>query len=137
MKGLIRYIITRIALTIPMVFVLLTIVFVVLRVMPGDPVSALLGAHAPQAVIDQKKEELGLNKPLYVQYANYIGQIARFDLGNSMVLKQTVWSTIRDKLPATIELTLFGMFFTLLIGVPLGAFAARNRRSSALQRKVE
>lgn len=131
MKGLIRYIITRIALTIPMVFILLTIVFVVLRVMPGDPVSALLGAHAPQRVIDQKKEELGLNKPLYVQYANYIGQIARFDLGNSMVLKQTVWSTIRDKLPATIELTLFGMFFTLLIGVPLGAFAARNRRSPA------
>ncbi len=95
MKGLLRYIVTRVALTIPMVFVLLTIVFVVLRVMPGDPVSALLGAHAPQAVIDAKKEELGLNKPIYVQYVNYLGQIARFDLGNSMVLQQTVWSTMQ------------------------------------------
>jgi peptide/nickel transport system permease protein len=131
MKGLLRYVITRILLTIPMVFILLTIVFVVLRVMPGDPVSALLGAHAPPQVIAQKRIELGLDKPIYVQYVNYLVQIAHFNLGNSMVLQQTVWSTIRDKLPATIELTLFGMFFTLLIGVPLGAFAARNRRSTA------
>jgi peptide/nickel transport system permease protein len=131
MKGLLRYIITRIALTIPMIFILLTIVFVVLRVMPGDPVSALLGAHAPPKVIEEKKQELGLNDPIYIQYVKYLGQIARFDLGDSMILKQTVWSTIQDKLPATIELTIIGMFFTLLIGVPLGAFAARNRRSAA------
>jgi len=131
MKGLLRYLVTRVVLTIPMVFILLTIVFVVLRVMPGDPVSAFLGAHAPPAVIAEKKKELGLDKPIYVQYVNYLGQIARGDLGNSMVLQQTVWSTIKDKLPATIELTIFGMFFTLLIGVPLGAFAARHRRSPA------
>lgn len=130
MKGLLRYITTRIALTIPMVFILLTIVFVVLRVMPGDPVSALLGAHAPESVIQEKKAELGLNKPIVVQYFDYLGQIARFDLGNSMVLQQTVWSTIQDKLPATIELTVFGMFFALLIGIPLGTYAARRRRSA-------
>lgn len=115
---------------IPMVFILLTIVFVVLRVMPGDPVSAFLGGHAPQFVIDQKKQELGLNRPIYAQYVAYLGQIARFDLGNSMVLNQTVWGAIRDKLPATIELTIFGMFFALLIGVPLGTRAARRRRSA-------
>lgn len=131
MKGLPRYFATRILLTIPMVFILLSIVFVVLRVMPGDPVSAFLGAHAPPQVIAQKKEELGLDKPIFVQYLNYLAQIARFDLGNSMVLQQTVWSTIKDKLPATIELTVFGMIFALLIGVPLGTFAARNRRSTA------
>ncbi len=113
-----------------MVFILLSIVFVVLRVMPGDPVSAFLGAHAPPQVIAQKKAELGLNKPILVQYVNYLGQIAQFKLGNSMVLQQTVWSTIKDKLPATIELTIFGMIFALLIGVPLGTFAARNRRST-------
>ncbi len=129
MKGLVRYFITRILLTVPMVFILLTIVFVVLRVMPGDPVSAMLGAHAPQSVIDQKKAELGLDKPVFAQYLSYLAQIARLDLGNSMVLQQSVASAIGDKLPATIELTVFGMLFTLLIGVPLGAYAARNRRT--------
>ncbi len=129
MKGLLRYAITRILLTIPMLFILLTIVFLVLRVMPGDPVSAMLGAHAPEKVIEQKKEELGLNKPILVQYVNYLGQLARFDLGNSMVLKQRVSKPILEKLPATIELTLWGLFFTLIIGIPLGAFAANKRRT--------
>ncbi|RKX90233.1 MAG: ABC transporter permease [Spirochaetes bacterium] len=129
MKGLLRYAITRILMTIPMLFILLTIVFLVLRVMPGDPVSAMLGAHAPERVIEEKKEELGLNKPILVQYVNYLGQLARFDLGNSMVLKQRVSAPIKEKLPATIELTFWGMVFTLLIGVPLGAYAANKRRT--------
>ncbi len=129
MKGLLRYAVTRILLTIPMIFILLTIVFLVLRVMPGDPVSAMLGAHAPERVIEEKKEELGLNKPIAVQYFNYLVQIAHFDLGESMVLKQKVSEPIREKLPATIELTLLGMFFTLLIGVPLGAYSANKRRT--------
>ena len=73
-----------------MIFILLTIVFLVLRVMPGDPVSAMLGDHAPERVIQEKKEELGLNKPIIVQYFDYLGQLARFDLGESMVLKQKV-----------------------------------------------
>ncbi len=116
-------------MTIPMLFILLTIVFLVLRVMPGDPVSAMLGAHAPERVIEEKKEELGLNKPIFIQYVNYLGQLARFDLGNSMVLKQRVSDPIKEKLPATIELTFWGMFLTLLIGVPLGAYAANKRRT--------
>jgi peptide/nickel transport system permease protein len=130
MKNLLRYIIARTLLTIPMVFILLSIVFVVIRVMPGDPVSSMLGGHAPEKVIEQKKEELGLNKPMIVQYANYLWQICRLDLGNSMIFKQRVTDTIGDKLPATIELTFFGMLITLLVGVPLGAYAADKRRSA-------
>jgi peptide/nickel transport system permease protein len=130
MKNLLRYIIARTLLTIPMVFILLTIVFVVVRVMPGDPVSAMLGGHAPEKVIEQKKEELGLNKPLIVQYGSYLWQICRLDLGNSMIFKQRVTDAIRDKLPATIELSFFGMLITLLVGVPLGAYAADKRRSA-------
>ncbi|MBW2177581.1 MAG: ABC transporter permease [Deltaproteobacteria bacterium] len=112
-----------------MLFILLTIVFAVIRIMPGDPVSAMLGGHAPDKVIEQKKEELGLNKPLIVQYGNYLWQVAHLDLGTSMIFKQKVTSAITDKLPATIELTVFGMIVTLLVGVPLGAYAADNRRS--------
>jgi peptide/nickel transport system permease protein len=129
MKGILRYAVSRLLLTIPMLWVLLTLVFIILRVMPGDPVISLLGAHAPPEVIEQKREELGLNEPVIVQYFDYLGQLARFDLGNSMVLNQRVSTPIMEKLPATLELVVCGMAFTLLFGVPLGAYAARHRRT--------
>jgi len=117
-------------MTIPMVFILLTIVFVVIRIMPGDPVSTMLGGHAPESVIEKKKHELGLDRPLAVQYVNYLWQICRLDLGDSMVFKQRVTKAIADKLPATLELTVAGMLIALLIGVFTGAYAADKRRSA-------
>ena len=129
MRHLASYILTRLLLAIPMIFILLTIIFVVLRVMPGDPVSAMLGDRAPLRVINEKKHALGLDKPITAQYVDYLGQLARGDLGNSMIFQQTVSSAIGDTLPATIELTLFGLLASLGIGIPLGAAAARRRRS--------
>jgi peptide/nickel transport system permease protein len=120
----------RVFLTIPMLFVLLTLVFVVLRVMPGDPVSAMLGGHAPEYVIQQKKAELGLNKPIFAQYIDYIGQLSRGDLGKSMIFEEKVTKSISDRLPATIELTVFGLIVCLGIGIPLGVRAARRRRTA-------
>ena len=120
----------RILLTIPMLFILLSLVFFVLRVMPGDPVKAMLGAHAPPEVIEQKRQELGLDKPMGIQYVEYIGQLARFDLGDSMIYKQKVSQPIKEKLPATLELAVVGMLLTLLFGIPLGAFSASKRRSA-------
>ena len=117
-------------MTIPMVFILLTIVFVVIRIMPGDPVSTMLGGLAPESVIEKKKHELGLDRPLAVQYVNYLWQICRLDLGDSMVFKQRVTKAIADKLPATLELTVAGMLIALLIGVFTGAYAADKRRSA-------
>jgi peptide/nickel transport system permease protein len=128
-KNLLRYAITRILLAIPMLWVLLTLVFVVLRIMPGDPVSAMIGGHAPERVIEEQKEKLGLNRPILVQYFDYLGQLARFDLGNSMIYNQKVSQPILEKLPATLELTLVGMILTLAIGIPLGAYAASRRRT--------
>ncbi|HPC47248.1 MAG TPA: ABC transporter permease [Deltaproteobacteria bacterium] len=129
MGHLVRYIVTRTLLTVPMTFVLLTVIFVVLRLMPGDPVSAMLGAHAPEHVIEQKREQLGLNRPLHVQYVDYLWKVSHLDLGESMVLQQKVTDAIADKLPATIELTVSGMFITLVLGVFLGAYAADRRRT--------
>jgi len=129
MRRLLSYLFTRVLLTIPMLFIMLTLIFVVLRVMPGDPVSAMLGGHAPQKVIDEQKKKLGLDKPIAAQYVDYLGQLARFDLGSSMVFGQKVIEPIRDKLPATVELTIFGLIITLLLGIPLGAYAAQKRRS--------
>ena len=130
MKKFLRYIVARTLLTIPMLFILLSIVFVVIRVMPGDPVASMLGGHAPQKVIDEKREELGLNRPLIAQYGSYLLQITRLDMGNSMIFKQRVMDAIGDKFPATIELTFFGMLVTLIIGIPLGAYAADKRRTA-------
>jgi peptide/nickel transport system permease protein len=130
MKRILSYLVGRIILTIPMLFVLLTLLFIVLRVMPGDPVSAMLGGHAPESVIQAKKQMLGLNKPIWVQYFDYLGQLARLDLGESMIIKERVTTPILQKLPATIELTLAGLIVTLGLGVPLGVRAARRRRTS-------
>ncbi|MBW1730054.1 MAG: ABC transporter permease [Deltaproteobacteria bacterium] len=130
MRNLLKYIIARTLMTIPMVFILLTIVFVVVRIMPGDPVSTMLGGHAPESVIEKKKHELGLDRPLAVQYVNYLWQICRLDLGDSMVFKQRVIKAVEDKLPATLELTVAGMLIALLIGVFTGAYAADKRRSA-------
>jgi peptide/nickel transport system permease protein len=130
MKHLLRYVITRLLLTIPMVFIMLTVVFFVLRIMPGDPVSAMLGAHAPERVIEQKKEELGLNRPMFIQYLDYLWQVCRLDLGESMIFKQPVTQPIKEKLPATLELTICGAVITLFFGVLLGAYAADKRRTA-------
>ena len=129
MRRILNYLVARLLLMIPMLFVLLTLVFVVLRVMPGDPVSAMLGGHAPEKVIQEKKKELGLDKPIGVQYLEYLGQLARLDFGKSMILEERVSKPILDKLPATIELTVFGLIICLGIGVPLGVRAARRRRT--------
>ena len=129
MKNLLRYLGTRLLLTIPMLFILLTVVFIVLRVLPGDPISAMLGDHAPVKYLAEKKHELGLDKPIWEQYGDYLWQLARFDLGNSMILQEKVTAPILEKLPATIELTLVGLAVALGIGIPLGAWAARHRRS--------
>jgi len=129
MKNLLRYLITRLLLTIPMLLILLTVVFIVLRVIPGDPISAMLGDHAPVKYVAEKKHELGLDKPIGEQYLDYLWQLARFDLGNSMILQEKVTAPILEKLPATVELTLVGLIVALGIGVPLGAWAARHRRS--------
>jgi len=107
-------------MTIPMVFILLSIVFLVLRIMPGDPVSSMLGGHAPESVIEEKKEALGLNRPIAIQYLDYLWQVCRLDLGESMVFKQRVTKAIAEKLPATIELSIFGIIITLFLGVFLG-----------------
>ncbi len=113
-----------------MLFVLLSLVFVVLRVMPGDPVAAMLGAHAPPHVIEEKRRLLGLDKPIIAQYFDYLGQLASFDLGDSMIYKQRVSQPIKEKLPATLELAVMGMLFTFTFGIPLGAFSASKRRSA-------
>ncbi|MGC9529136.1 MAG: ABC transporter permease [Candidatus Bipolaricaulaceae bacterium] len=125
MGGLLKYIVQRFALTIPMVFILLSVVFLVLRLMPGDPVLSMLGGRniSPE-LLEQKRHEMGLDAPLHVQYANYLGGILRGDFGRSSRTGNPVLYELFSRLPATIELAIWGMFFAALFGISTGVLAA-------------
>ena len=115
MTSLRVYIIRRILLAIPTIFILLTIVFVVMRV-AGDPVSAILGGHAPAEQIERIKEQLGLNKPLYVQYLEYLWQLLHGNLGRSLIWgRRPVLVEILEHFPATLELSISAFIVSILI----------------------
>lgn len=122
-----RYAITRIALVVPMVFILLTLVFLLMRVAPGNPVSASLGGHAPPAVIKQISHQLGYDKPVYVQYAHYLGQIVRGNFGTTISDRRSVSSIILVNGAATLELTFFAVIIALVVGLVVGLLSGRFR----------
>ncbi len=122
-----RYILQRTLLVIPMIWVLLTVVFVVLRVAPGDPISAALGGRLDPAALEQRREALGLNKPMIVQYWEYLSSVLRLDFGTTFTDNQPVLHVIRDNGGATLSLTVAGFLLALVIGIPLGLVAGRTR----------
>ena len=125
--SLARYILIRIILVIPMMLILLTVVFLLLRVAPGDPVSAAVGGKLDPSVIAQKRAALGLDRPLIVQYLDYLGHAVRFDFGTTISDNQPVVNVIRDKGGATLMLTVGAFVVALLVGLPLGRMAGRGR----------
>ncbi len=126
---LLFYIITRVILSIPMLIILLTLVFIILRAIPGDPVTALYGGRATPDVIAAARRQLGLDRPLAIQYFDYIGKIFSGDLGMSLTLHpgQTVISNILLRFPATVELTLYAMLIAAAVGIVTGIVAGRYR----------
>src|SRR6185312_5712430 len=125
-----RYALTRLALVVPMVFILLTLVFVLMRIAPGDPISAALGGHAPPEVIAQIKHELGYDRPIYAQYGTYLESIGRGDLGTTITDRRAVTDIIRVNGAATLELTFYAMIVAVLVGVSVGVLAGRFRDTS-------
>jgi peptide/nickel transport system permease protein len=122
-----HYALTRLALVLPMIFILLTLVFVLMRVAPGDPISAALGGHAPPSVIAQIKHQLGYDRPIYVQYGYYLADIARGDFGTTITDRRPVTDIIRVNGAATLELTFFAMLVAIAVGVSVGVLAGRFR----------
>jgi len=130
MASLKAYIVTRALLVIPTILILLTLVFFILRILPGDPIAAMVGQKVPPEVVEKLREEAGLNKPLLIQYFEYLFNIARGDFGKSMIWgKRPVIDEIMIRFPATLELTIFGFALSVLIGVITGAIAAFRRGS--------
>jgi peptide/nickel transport system permease protein len=129
--GLRRYILTRIVLTLPMVFILGSLVFFVLRVVPGDPVSSALGPKGSPQTIQQIREQLGLNDPLIVQYARFLGNMITLRFGNSLTGgHRPIVDEMSERFPATLELVVPAAALALVIGILAGALAASRRKRS-------
>ena len=129
--GLRRYIVIRILLTIPMILILVTIVFFVMRVLPGDPAVAVLRDGATEEQLAAYRELMGLDKPITEQYIEFLSGLIRFDFGQSLSRPRSVIEEITTFLPATIELAFFSMLVIAGLGIFPGAFAAQHRKSAA------
>lgn len=121
------YVLTRLALGIPMVLILLTLVFVLMRVAPGDPISAALGGRLTQEEIQDRREAAGFTRPLYEQYFEYIGNVATFDFGRTLVDDRPLTKVIVQNGTATLELTLAAAIVAVVFGIGVGLTAGRFR----------
>jgi peptide/nickel transport system permease protein len=129
--GLRRYMLTRIVMTLPMVLILGTLVFLIMRVIPGDPVTSALGPKGTPEMIANIRQQLGLNDPLYVQYGRFLGQIFTLRFGNSLIAgHRPIIDEMSERFPATLELVTPAAVFALLLGIYGGAMAASHRKGS-------
>ena len=126
-----RYFLRRILLGIPTVLTVLTVIFVVARVLSGDPALAVLGESASAEALAALRRQLGLDRPLLVQYVDFIWGTLRGNFGTSLVSGAPVVATILNAFPYTLQLTFAGIAVGSLLGIPLGVMAA-IRRNSAL-----
>jgi peptide/nickel transport system permease protein len=124
-----RYVIRRFLGMIAVMFTVVTIVFVIVRVAPGDPAAVMLGPDATAADIAALREQLGLNRPLILQYLYFLGQLLRGDLGQSIFLNMPVLSALADRAEPTFFLTLFSILIASAIALPVGILAAYKRGS--------
>ncbi len=116
----------RIAILVVTLFCVLTIVFLLLRIIPGDPVEAMLGEGAQPVDVQAMRRQLLLDQPLWKQYSLYLQNFIHGDLGESWSFRTPVTQTLISRLPATLELAGGGMVVAVLLAVPLGVFAARR-----------
>jgi peptide/nickel transport system permease protein len=123
------YILRRLAHTIPVLLGVATVVFLALRLIPGDPAIALAGEKASPETIERMREELGLNRPLPVQYVEFVSRIATLHLGRSIRTGGDIASELVTNFAPTIELSLAALFVALAVGLPAGVLAAIRRHS--------
>ena len=119
----------RLAWFVPTLLGLLAVTFVISRVIPADPVALLAGETATPAQVEALRRQLGFDRPLAVQFAGYVGSLVRGDMGTSLYTTRPIADDLASRLPATIELTLVAMVFSVAVGIPLGVVSALWRNS--------
>jgi peptide/nickel transport system permease protein len=125
--AVLRFVARRLALTIPVLLGVATLVFALIHLIPGDPAQAMLGEAAPQADVDALRRQLGLDRPLLEQYGDFLAGAITGDLGTSLRTGTPVSAQIAERLPATFELALAAMLVAIALALPLGIAAAAWR----------
>ncbi len=126
---MLKYILKRGLLSIPILIAVLTLVFVIVRIAPGDPALVVLGDQASPEAIEALHQKLGLDRPLIEQYFSFLVSIAHGDLGKSLLSGNPVMQEVWNVLPFTIELTVAGVLFGVVLGIPFGMATAIYRNS--------
>ena len=124
---MLRYIVRRLLLTIPVLLGVATLVFLLIHLVPGDPAQAMLGESAPAADLEDLRARLGLNEPLFAQYRHYLGGLLRGDLGTSFRYNTPVAREIGQRIGRTAQLAAAAMTVAILIAIPLGVLGALYR----------
>ncbi|HEV8383523.1 MAG TPA: nickel ABC transporter permease [Candidatus Acidoferrales bacterium] len=132
---MIRHVLLRLALTLPALWLVLTLVFLLIHIVPGDPVQQMLGEGARAEDLQQLRHALGLDQPLLVQYGKYLSGLVRGDWGESFRFQLPVFKIVLQRYPATLELAAVSLLVCAAIGIPAGVLAA-HRRGSAADRAV-
>jgi dipeptide transport system permease protein len=127
---MLRFILTRVSLVIPTFLGITLLAFFLIRLVPGDPIETMAGERGIDAARHEAlRKEFGFDKPLIVQYGNYIVRVLQGDLGKSLITQDTVMNEFKALFPATVELALCAIIFALVIGLPAGMLAAVRRNS--------
>jgi peptide/nickel transport system permease protein len=130
-KFLARYLLKTVLTALPTLLGVATVVFLLIHLTPGDPVMAILGPYATAESVEELRNNLGLDRPLIVQYGKFMGGLLRGDLGRSLVTEQPVLIETLRLFPYTAQLALAGVFMSIVLGIPVGVISA-VRRNSAL-----
>jgi ABC-type dipeptide/oligopeptide/nickel transport system permease component len=121
----------RLVFSIPVFLGVVTIVFLVVRVIPGDPAVAALGDYASKEAVEALRQQMGLNEPLPLQYVHFLGNLVRGDLGKSMITASPIRHEIGHALPYTLELTVLAIIIGTILGIPIGVYTAIRRNQLA------
>ncbi|MFG2658516.1 ABC transporter permease [Streptomyces sp. NPDC048425] len=124
---MLRFVLHRLGLMVPVLFGLSIVLFAWVRALPGDPARAMLGQHATAAAVARVRQEYGFDKPVTTQYVLYLKSLLTGNVGHSITDGRPVLGTFVDKLPATVELALVALAFAVVVGIPLGYLTARRR----------
>jgi peptide/nickel transport system permease protein len=124
-----QYIIRRVLLTVPVLWAVTLVLFVLIRITPGDPVLIEFGLEASQDQLEARREELGLNRPLPIQYVDWLQRMLQGDFGKSLRERRPVADMIWERLPATLELQGLALVLAVMIAVPLGTLSALKPKS--------
>ena len=124
---MLRKVLKRILISIPVLVGVVLLIFIMLRIVPGDPVTTMMGEHVNPAVIEKISKEMGLDKPLYVQFLQYIAHALRGDFGTSYRLNRNVTKIILEAFPNTVKLSLLAAVVAWIIGIVAGIIAAARQ----------